>query len=121
MFRRTPIVRSLFAVAALALVAVACGSGGDSARAVLAAPPEIATAGSASFGVGFRQLTVKDPAGARDLAVDVWYPTAKGATGTPARYALLPTAYIDSKVAIADAPIAPGGERLRRRRCEPHR
>ena len=113
MFRRTSSARSLFAaavaLAALSVVAVACGSGGTSSRPVTSPPPEIPTAASASFGVGFRQLTVKDPTGARDLAVDVWYPTAKGTTGTPARYALLPTAYIDSKVAITDAPIAAGG------------
>lgn len=100
------VARVLAVVATLAVVAVACGSSGSSSRS--ATPPTIQAAADASFGVGFRQVTVKDPAGKRDLAVDVWYPTAKGTTGTPARYALLPTAYIDSKVAIADAAIAAG-------------
>ncbi len=108
--RSSTIARTALVAVALSVLAVACGgSSGDSARTVIAAPPEIAPAASASFGVGFKQLTVKDTAGTRDLAVDVWYPATKGATGTPARYALLPTAYIDSKVAIADAPLAAGG------------
>ena len=108
--RSSSFIRTVLAAAALSVLAVACGgSSSDTARTVIGAPPEILPAAESSFGVGFTQLMVKDPAGTRDLAVDVWYPTAKGATGTPARYALLPTAYIDSKVAITDAPIAAGG------------
>lgn len=106
-FGTVRMARAVAVAAILAIVAVSCGSSGGSSSTTTTAP-QILPAAEASFGVGFRQLTVKDPAGARDLAVDVWYPTAKGASGTPARYALLPTAYIDSKVAIADAAIATG-------------
>lgn len=98
--------RVVAVVATLAIVTVACGSSSGSSSSTTT--PTIVPAAEASFGVGFRQMTVKDPAGKRDLAVDVWYPTAKGTTGTAARYALLPTAYIDSKVAIADATMAAG-------------
>lgn len=106
--RPAHLARSLAVALTLVVAAVACGSSGGSSSTAPSTPPTILPAAQAAFGVGFRQVTVKDPAGTRDLAVDIWYPTAKGVTGTAARYALLPTAYIDSKVAVADAPIATG-------------
>lgn len=99
-------IRAIAVVLVLAVTAVACGSSGSSTTPTTT--PTIPPAAESEFGVGFRQLTVKDPAGVRDLSVDVWYPAAKGVTGTAARYALLPTAYIDSKVAVADISIATG-------------
>lgn len=99
-------VRVVAVAAVLSVLAVACGSSGSSSTTTTL--PPITPAAESAFGVGFRQLTVKDPAGVRDLSVDVWYPTTKGTTGAFARYALLPTAYSDSKVAIADAAIASG-------------
>ncbi|MFM8862105.1 MAG: alpha/beta hydrolase family protein [Acidimicrobiia bacterium] len=104
--RAVRVIRVVAVAAVLSVFAVACGSSGSSSTSTTT--PTILPAAEAEFGVGFRQLTVKDPAGARDLSVDVWYPAAKGATGKAARYALLPTAYIDSKVAIADISIATG-------------
>jgi len=100
-------------IVAVSLIAAACGGSSSSSSPTIAQGPvvgEILTAEIGPFGVGFRQISVTDPAGKRNLDVDVWYPAAKGATGTPARYALFPTAYIDSKVAVTDAPIAPNNE-----------
>lgn len=104
--RPVRLARAVLLVAALAVSAAACGSSASSSSPTTA--PPVLPAAQAEFGVGFRQITVKDPAGVRDLAVDVWYPIAKGTTGTAARYALLPTAYIDSTVALAEAAIATG-------------
>jgi len=104
--RSVRVVVSLAVTLTLVVGVAACGSSGSSSTTTTV--PPILPAAESSFGVGFRQVAVKDPAGRRDLSVDVWYPTTKGATGTAARYALLPTAYIDSNVAIADAPIADG-------------
>jgi predicted dienelactone hydrolase len=61
------------------------------------------------YGVGRSTITITDTARNRPLTVDVWYPIAPDAKGTPARYAFLPTIYIDSTVAIADAPVAGSG------------
>lgn len=104
--RSVRVVLSLAVTLTLVAGVAACGSSGSSSTTTTV--PPILPAAESSFGVGFRQVTVKDPAGRRDLSVDVWYPTAKGATGTVARYALLPTAYIDSTLAVAEAPIADG-------------
>ncbi|MBU3701448.1 MAG: alpha/beta fold hydrolase [Acidimicrobiia bacterium] len=104
--RSVRIVVSLAVTLTLVVGVAACGSSGSSSTTTTV--PPILPAAESSFGVGFRQVTVKDPAGRRDLSVDVWYPTAKGTTGTVARYALLPTAYIDSTLAVAEAPIADG-------------
>jgi predicted dienelactone hydrolase len=61
------------------------------------------------FGVGRSTITINDPKRNRPLTVDVWYPTAPDAKGTPSRYAFTPTIYTDSSVAYTDTPIATTG------------
>jgi predicted dienelactone hydrolase len=61
------------------------------------------------YGVGRSTITINDAARSRPLTVDLWYPIAPDAKGTAARYAFLPTIYIDSTVAIADAPVSGTG------------
>ena len=104
--RSLRVALSIAVTLTLVVGVAACGSSGGSSTTTTV--PPIQSAAESPFGVGFRQLTAKDPTGRRDLSVDVWYPTAKGTTGSAARYALLPTAYIDSPVAIAGAPVADG-------------
>jgi predicted dienelactone hydrolase len=103
-------IRSRSFIGALALVLTvslglaACGSSSpsnDSAAQSTVADP----AAAGPYGVGFRTIQIVDATRNRPLDVTVWYPVAPGTTGTPARYALLPTTYTDSEVAIADAPI----------------
>lgn len=99
--------RSLLGALALLLVTslglVACSS---SDTTTTSAPTTVADPGAPGpYGVGFRTIQIVDAARNRPLDVTVWYPIAAGTTGTAARYALLPTTYIDSEVAIADAPI----------------
>ena len=103
-------IRSRSFIGALALVLTVsvglagCGSSSsskDSAAKSTVADP----AAPGPYGVGFRTIQIVDTARNRPLDVTVWYPIAPGTTGTPARYALLPSTYTDSKVAIADAPI----------------
>lgn len=102
-------IRSRSVIGALALVLAVsvglagCGSSGDSSSSTQATVVDPAAAGS--YGVGFRTIQIVDATRNRPLEVTVWYPTAPGVSGTPARYALLPTTYTDSEVAIADAPI----------------
>ena len=103
-------IRSRSFIGALALVLTVslglagCGSSSsskDSAAKSTVADP----AAPGPYGVGFRTIQIIDATRNRPLDVSVWYPIAPGTTGTPARYALLPSTYTDSKVAIADAPI----------------
>ena len=103
-------IRSRSFIGALALVLTVslglagCGSSSsskDSAAKSTVADP----AAPGPYGVGFRTIQIIDATRNRPLDVTVWYPIAPGTTGTPARYALLPSTYTDSKVAIADAPI----------------
>jgi predicted dienelactone hydrolase len=103
-------IRSRSLIGALALVLTVslglagCGSSAsskDSAAKSTVADP----AAPGPYGVGFRTIQIVDASRNRPLDVTVWYPTAPGTTGMLARYALLPTVYTDSKVAIADAPI----------------
>jgi predicted dienelactone hydrolase len=110
-------LRTRFPALAVALlltvggVATACG-GSSSSTATGATTASIADdlpEGVGSYGIGHTTVTVTDAATARPLTVDIWYPIAPGTTGTPTRYSFLPTAYIDSKVALADAPIATDG------------
>lgn len=102
-------IRSRSVIGALALVLAVsvglagCGSSGDSSSSTQATVVDPAAAGS--YGVGFRTIQIVDATRNRPLEVTVWYPTAPGVSGTPARYALLPTTYTDSEVAVADAPI----------------
>lgn len=105
-------IRSRSFIGALALVLTislgltGCGSSSsatDSASQSTVVDP----AAAGPYGVGFRTIQIVDAARNRPLDVTIWYPIAPGTTGTAARYALLPTAYTDSKVAIADAPIVP--------------
>lgn len=102
-------IRSRSVIGALALVLAVsvglagCGSSGDSSSSTPATVVDPAAAGS--YGVGFRTIQIVDATRNRPLEVTVWYPTAPGVSGTPARYALLPTTYTDSEVAVADAPI----------------
>lgn len=106
--------RSLSVVVGLMLAAAltisACGGSSSSSTPGTTVPegftdPSVAGA----FGVGHQTIQIVDTARNRPLTVDVWYPIASGTTGTPARYSLLPTAYIDSTTAIASAPIATDG------------
>lgn len=100
---------AFFFVLATGIVASACGGLSSSA------PPTTATVGTdlpasiGSYGVGHSTVTVSDPATSRPLTVDIWYPVAAGTTGTMARYSFLPTAFVDSKLALADAPLATDG------------
>jgi predicted dienelactone hydrolase len=68
----------------------------------------LAMAKPGPFGVGHSTVTANDATRGRSLTVDVWYPVAPDATGTPARYAFSDALYSDSKRAIADAPMAQG-------------
>ena len=103
-------IRSRSFIGALALVLTVsiglAGCGGSSSSKDSAAQTTVADPAAAGpFGVGFRTIKIVDASRNRPLDVTIWYPTAPGTTGTPARYALLPTTYTDSQVAIADAPI----------------
>jgi predicted dienelactone hydrolase len=103
-------IRSRSLIGALALVlTVSLGLAGCASDSTSNAAPAKSTvadpAAPGPYGVGFRTIKIVDAARNRPLDVTVWYPIAPGTTGTPARYALLPTTYTDSKVAIADAPI----------------
>ncbi len=100
--RSRSVIGALALVLAVSLGLVACG-GSSSKDATAPAVADPAAPGP--YGVGFRTIQILDTARNRPLDVTVWYPIAPGTTGTPARYALLPTTYTDSKVAIADAPI----------------
>jgi len=60
---------------------------------------------SGAYIVGHETVAIVDSTSGKTLTADLWYPAADGATGTPTRYALLPTAYFDSKVAIEGAPM----------------
>jgi len=108
-------IRSRSVLGALALVLtvslglVSCG-GSSSAKDSSAAPSVADPGAPGPYGVGFRTIQIVDATRNRPLDVTVWYPIAPGTTGTPARYALLPTTYTDSKVAIADAPIVAADE-----------
>jgi predicted dienelactone hydrolase len=64
---------------------------------------------SGTYAVGHDTISIPDPSTGKTITADLWYPAADGATGTFARYSLLPTAYFDSKVAIEDAPINSAG------------
>jgi predicted dienelactone hydrolase len=64
---------------------------------------------SGTYAVGHDTISIPDPSTGKTITADLWYPAADGATGTFARYSLLPTAYFDSKVAIEDAPISSAG------------
>jgi len=105
-------IRSRSLIGALALVLTVslglAGCGSSSSSKDSAAQSTVADPAAAGpYGVGFRTIQIVDASRNRPLDVTIWYPTAPGVTGTPARYALLPTVYTDSKVAIADAPIVP--------------
>jgi predicted dienelactone hydrolase len=64
---------------------------------------------SGTYAVGHDTISIPDPSTGKTITADLWYPAADGATGTFARYSLLPTAYFDSTVAIEDAPINSAG------------
>jgi predicted dienelactone hydrolase len=103
-------IRSRSFIGAVALVLTVslglAGCGSSSSSKDSAAQSTVADPAAAGpYGVGFRTIQIVDASRNRPLDVTIWYPTAPGVTGTPARYALLPTVYTDSKVAIADAPI----------------
>jgi predicted dienelactone hydrolase len=94
-------IRSRSFIGALALVlTVSIGLASCSSSS-----PSNDPAAAGPYGVGFRTIQIVDATRNRPLDVTIWYPVAAGTTGTPARYALLPTTYTDSEVAIADAPI----------------
>jgi predicted dienelactone hydrolase len=97
-------------VLAAALTLSACGGNSSSSSSNTTVPEGFTDpAETGAFGVGHQTIQIVDTARNRPLTVDVWYPIASGTTGTPARYSLLPTAYIDSTTAIASAPIATDG------------
>ncbi len=87
-----------------AVLLAACGGGGSKS-----AKPAPLPARSGTYAIGHDTISIPDPATGRTISADLWYPAADGATGTPTRYSLLPTAYFDSKVAIERAPINPAG------------
>ncbi len=87
------------------LLLAACG-GSSSSKAATPAPMP---ARSGTYAVGHDTISIPDPATGKTISADLWYPAADGATGTPTRYSLLPTAYFDSKVAIEKAPINNAG------------
>jgi predicted dienelactone hydrolase len=64
---------------------------------------------SGTYAVGHDTISIPDPSTGKTITADLWYPATDGATGTFARYSLLPTAYFDSTVAIEDAPINSAG------------
>ena len=105
--RSRSLIGALTLVLTVSLGLSACGSS-SSSNAAPAASTVADPAAPGPFGVGFRTIQITDAARSRTLDVTVWYPIAPGTTGTPARYALLPTTYTDSKVAIADAPVIAG-------------
>lgn len=96
-------------VLATGIVASACGGSSSSAPTTTATVGTDLPASIGSYGVGHSTVTVNDPATSRPLTVDIWYPVAAGTTGRIARYSFLPTAYFDSKIALADAPMATDG------------
>lgn len=130
-------LRSTALLASILVLAAACGSsestGSTSSAATTAAATTTTTAAPTTtttapattttaiaidtlgyakpgpYGVGRSTITITDATRNRPLTVDVWYPIDPQATGTPARYAFTPDIYTDSKVAIADAAVAPGG------------
>jgi predicted dienelactone hydrolase len=106
MSKRTRIlsVPALFVIVGSLLLA-ACG-GSSSSKAATPAPMP---ARSGTYAVGHDTISIPDPATGKTISADLWYPAADGATGTPTRYSLLPTAYFDSKVAIEKAPINNAG------------
>ena len=66
------------------------------------APPAWEPLGEAPFDVGVATITVDDPAGARPLTVDVWFPLASDAGELPPQqYTLLPGVYYESPDAFA--------------------
>jgi predicted dienelactone hydrolase len=87
------------------LLLAACG-GSSSSKAATPAPMP---ARSGTYAVGHDTISISDPTTGKTISADLWYPAADGATGTPTRYSLLPTAYFDSKVAIEKAPINNAG------------
>lgn len=91
------------------LLAACGGSDSDADDKGGSAAPAALPARSGSYGVGHSTVTIRDSANTKDITVDIWYPIVAGTTGTAARYALLPIAYVDSKVAIEGAPIATDG------------
>src|SRR5665647_893981 len=96
-------------ILATGIVAAACGGSSSSAPTTTATVGTDLPASVGSYGVGHSTVTVNDPATSRPLTVDIWYPIVAGTTGMIARYSFLPTAYFDSKVALADAPLATDG------------
>ena len=87
-----------------AVLLAACGGGGSKS-----AKPAPLPARSGTYAIGHDTISIPDPATGRTISADLWYPASDGATGTPTRYSLLPTAYFDSKMAIERAPINPAG------------
>jgi|688.fasta_scaffold256269_2 predicted dienelactone hydrolase len=87
------------------LLLAACGSSGTSSPAT----PQPMPARSGAYAVGHETVTIVDSTSGKNITADLWYPAVDGATGTPTRYSLLPTAYFDSKVAIEGAPINTAG------------
>ena len=87
-----------------AVLLAACGGGGSKS-----AKPAPLPARSGTYAIGHDTISIPDPATGRTISADLWYPAADGATGTPTRYSLLPTAFFDSKMAIERAPINPAG------------
>jgi len=83
------------------LVLAACGSSGGSTSAT----PQPLPDRSGIYAVGHETVAITDSSSGKVITADLWYPAVDGATGTATRYALLPTAYFDSKVAIEGAPI----------------
>ncbi len=99
------------AVLALVLGAASCSSSGESSSptTTAVAAPTVDPGSPGPYAVGRSTITVNDVPRNRPLTVDVWYPAPVGTTGTPSRYSFLPTAYYDSKLALADPPAATGG------------
>ena len=110
-------LRGFTAVAALLTVGTLAACGNSSTKQAEAGTATTTTASAVKvvapdkvgpFKVGRRTISLNDTAHGRKLDVDVWYPAAKDATGTPSRYSFLPTVYFDSKVALTEPPVATG-------------
>ncbi|ADP82778.1 hypothetical protein FraEuI1c_4788 [Pseudofrankia inefficax] len=112
-------------VAALALAGSEPAAGPAALAVPLAAPTSPAPAGTAGgdlpapdelggHGVGYQTVTIVDDFRHRTLTTAVWYPSEDrlpgpaGGSVTPASYEIAPRVGIQSRVAVADAPVERG-------------
>ena len=107
MLKRTRLVPlPALALVVGSLLLAACGSTTSGANASV---PQPMPARSGTYAVGHETVAIVDGSSGRTITADLWYPAIDGASGTMARYSLLPTAYFDSKVAVEGAPMNTAG------------